>query len=161
MKLFSLLLLCYFSNFSLCKADWGPSSKEQLIEHSQLIVVAEFIEVTETKTADNFSTQTAKLKITQTIKGVAPKELLVYGTKSDLCKPQFIFPDKKGEQYLLFLYATDGKYTVVSGPYGALTITDKKVPWYISDQPSDLSTRKAKELTTVISEIELISSPKK
>ncbi len=142
-------------------ADWGPLPLKSLVEHSDSIVVAEFISEDSRKTNDQHIDQVVTLKVTSFIKGKPPEQISVSGYQNPgLCAPQFIFPSTRGEKYLLFLQKNNESYSVLNGTFGALTITDNKVNWFTDDtKMQNLGERKPAELDTVITAIKQAIEP--
>lgn len=158
MKILPLIIACTTLNAS---AKWAPLSLKSLVEHSHCIVVAEFLSDTNHSTSPEGITQHANLKITSVIKGEAPENLLVIGhVNTMICAPQFVFPSTKGTKYLLFLNKSDNSYSVVNGPFGALTITDNKVTWFTDEtKMQSMTERKPVDLETAIAAIKSAISP--
>jgi hypothetical protein len=152
--LFIILFLTAWTSIT-ASADWGPLPLKSMVEYSDSIVVAEFISEDSRKTDGQRIDQVVTLKVSSIIKGEPPEQISVTGYEDPrMCKAQFIFPNTKGEKYLLFLQKRDEQYSVLNGIFGALTITDNKVYWFTDEtQMQNLGERKPSELNTVIASI--------
>lgn len=153
MKFLLLIIACTTLSAS---ADWGPSPLKSMVEHSNCIVVAGFESELSKSGSPERTDQTATLKVISVIKGEAPETLVVTGyVDTRLCKAQYVFPAVKDTIYLLFLYKSENTYSVMNGPFGALTITDNKVNWYTDETKMESMTeRKPVDLETAIAAIQ-------
>lgn len=151
----SLLTLLIIAFTSLtASAKWGPLPLRSLVEHSDSIVVAEFISEDSRKIEGLRTDQLVTLKVTTIIKGSPTEQISVAGYADRICTAQFIFPTTKGEKYLLFLQKNGNQYEVLNGNFGALTITDNKMIWFTDEtQMQNLGQRKPTDLDTVIAAI--------
>lgn len=157
--LLTLLALTAWATMS-ASAKWGPLPLKSLVEHSNCIVVAEFVSEDSRKTEGQRTDQLATLKVTTIIKGSPPETIIVAGYEARICAPYYIFPTTKGEKYLLFLQKPDDHYEVLNGIFGALTITDNKVNWFTDEtQMQHLGQRKPAELDTAIAAIKRAITP--
>lgn len=149
--LFALLLLS-----APAQAKWGPMNLPQLIDFAQVIVVAEFVDEEQRKDSDIATTQIAVLKSHKIISGTIGRDFKVHGWASPgICKPQYVFPPKKGVKYLLFLRKTQDGYRVVNGHFGALPVAEGKISWFSNASVGQtMSQRKATELTVAVRAIE-------
>lgn len=161
MKLFLTLLSLAAWSPMTASADWGPLPLKSLVEHSECIVVAEFVSEDSRKTKDHHIDQVVTLKVISVIKGKSPEHISVSGYEDlMMCKAQFIFPTTKSASYLLFLQKRNDQYSVLNGSFGALTITDNKVKWFTDvTQPENLNQRKPVELNAAIKAIKAAESP--
>ncbi len=148
----SAALLCCSSAF----ADWGPSPLKTLVEYSDCVVVAEFVSEDVRKTDGQRTDQEVTLKVTSVIKGEAPEQVRISGYEDPkMCRAQFVFPTAKGEKYLIFLRKSEGKYTVVNGIFGALTITEDQVKWFTDETKMQMmGDRKLASLKSAIAAIQ-------
>jgi hypothetical protein len=158
------LFILFFLTACTCvsaSADWGPLPLKSLVEHSNCIVVAEFISETCNNASSEGIDQLSTPKVTSIIKGKALEEIIVFGfINKMICAPQFVFPATKGTKYLLFLQKSNDKYSVLNGNFGALTITDNKVKWFTNEtQTENLNQRKPVELGAAIKAIKAAESP--
>ena len=159
MKPLLTILLIAFTSLS-ASAKWSPLPLKSLVEHSDSIVVAEFVSEDSRKTDDQRTDQLVTLKVTTFIKGTPPEQISVAGYEAQICMPQFIFPTTKGTKYLLFLQKSNDKYSVLNGNFGALTITDNKVKWFTDvTQAENLNQRNPVELDAAIKAIKGAESP--
>jgi hypothetical protein len=161
MKLLSILLFLTACTSISASAKWGPLPLKSLVEHSNCIVVAEFVSEETKNISPEGIDQLSTLKVTSIIKGESPEEIIVFGFINKMvCKPQFVFPATKGTKYLLFLQKSNDKYSVLNGNFGALTITDNKVKWFTDEtQTENLNQRKPTELDAAIKAIKAAESP--
>lgn len=151
--LLTLLFLTAWTSMS-ASAKWGPLPLKSLVEHSNCIVVAEFVSEDSRKTEGGRIDQLVTLKVDTIIKGTPPEQINVAGYEARICAPQFIFPTIKGAKYMLFLQKSDDQYEVLNGIFGALTITDNKVNWFTDEtQMQSMRHRKIAELDAVITAI--------
>ena len=158
--LFILLLITSWTSIT-ASADWGPLPLKSMVEYSDSIVIAQFVSEISKSTSPEDTEQTAILKTTSIIKGEPPENLVVFGrVDTRMCKAQFIFPNTKGEKYLLFLQKRNDVYSVLNGSFGALTTTDNKVNWFKDEtKMQNLGERKLTELDTVIAAIKQAIEP--
>lgn len=156
MKLPILPILLIACTTLTASADWGPLPLKSMVEHSDCIAVAEFISEESRKTKDQHIDQVVTLKITSITKGEQLDQISVKGYQNPgLCAPQFIFPTTKGEKYLLFIQKSEKCYSILNGPFGALTITDNQVNWFTDpENPQTLAQRQPTDLTVAISAIQ-------
>jgi len=157
--LLTLLFLSACTSMT-ASAKWAPLPLKSLVEHSNCIVVAEFVSEDRRKTEDQRTDQLATLKVTSIIKGTPPEQIIVAGYEARICAPHFIFPTTKGQKYLLFLQKSENSYSVLNGHLGAMAITDNKVNWF-TDETEDHHNgqRKPAELDTAIAAIKRAISP--
>lgn len=148
----SAALLCCSSAF----ARWVPAPLKSLVEDSDCVVVAEFVSEDSRKVDGQRIDQDVTLKVTSVIKGEAPEQVRISGYEDPkMCKAQFVFPTTKGEKYLIFLRKNEGKYTVVNGIFGALTITDDQVKWFTDETKMQvMEDRKLATLKSAIAAIQ-------
>lgn len=158
MKLIPLIIACTTLTAS---ADWGPLPLKSMVEYSECIVVAEFVSEDIRKVDDQRIDQEVTLKITSVIKGESLDQISVTGYQNPgLCAPQFIFSTTKNTRYLLFLNKSEKSYSVMNGPFGALTITANQVNWFTDETKMQTMTeRKPVELDTAIAAIKRAISP--
>ncbi len=142
-------------------ADWGPLPLKSLVEHSDCIVVAEFISEDNRKVEGQRIDQEVTLKVTSIITGETPEQIIVSGYEDPrMCKAQFIFPTTKSEKYLLFLQKRNKQYSVLNGIFGALTITGNKVNWFTDEtQMQSMGERKPAGLEVAIKAIKHAITP--
>jgi len=115
-------------------AKWAPLPLKQLIESSDSIVLAEFISEDSRAEKGQRIDQEVTLKVISAVKGETAQKIEVVGFEDRaLCVPQFVFPTKRGVRYLVFLQKREGKYTIVNGIFGALTIIDEQVNWFTDE----------------------------
>ena len=157
MKLLILLITCTTLTAS---ADWGPLPLKSMVEHSDCIVVAEFISEESRKTHGLRTDQLVTLKVTSIIKGTPTEQISVAGYTDRICAPQYIFPTTKGVNYLLFLKKSENSYQVINGEFGALTITDNQVNWFTDpEKMQHHAQRKPTDLSIAIAAIKRAISP--
>ncbi len=159
MKLLTLLFLTACTSLT-ASAKWAPLPLKSLVEHSNCIVIAEFVSEDSRKTENQRTDQLVTLKVTTIIKGTPPEQISVAGYEAQICKPQFIFPTAKGQKYLLFLQKNNHQYQVLNGSFGALTITDNNVIWFTDEtQMQHNGQRKPADLDTAIAAIKRAITP--
>ncbi len=160
MKTLITLLFLSACTSMTASAKWAPLPFKSLVEHSNCIVVAEFVSEDSRKTEGARIDQIATLKVTSVIKGEVPEHIVVSGFQGRICAPQFIFPTTKGQKYLLFLQKSENSYSVLNGHLGAMAITDNKVNWF-TDETEDHHNgqRKPTDLDAAIAAIKRTITP--
>lgn len=147
-----LLMASYFLLTQLSQAKWARMNQSQILEYSDLIVVAEFLGVTDEIDPKAGSLQVSELKVIQTIKGFQSKLVKVYGYDMRMCAPNYQFEETRGVQYLLFLRKHKDGFVVVNGKFGALRITGQEVDWFVDPEGFEWK-RSATRVDVVIEEI--------
>lgn len=161
MKTLITLLFISACTSLTASAKWAPLPLKSLVEHSDCIVVAEFVSEETHSTSPEDRTQSANLKVTSILKGEAPENVTVHGhVNTIICEPQYVFPSTKGTKYLLFLRADNNHYTVLNGTFGALPISDNKVTWFTDEtKMENIAQRKPTDLETAITAIKRAITP--